>query len=521
MNIDLEALRNNQQEHDFFNHYPDLTPNPTFKDKSCILCYPATQIPENWNKFWLWYIQQGAQSCSRLTQNYFNEAQDTADPTRRKHWIYRLICATRFYTTPDSVEILSREIIYQILNNFEDLDSESVHTQEIYFFFSGESQTASEHISETESEAQSELIEDSDQNLFEDFPDLSQEFRQLYHQENHFDQAFNLLDLDQALHFLFLPMAMDQLQQNLAATLTALNHTLTRSHVIPLPTFHGGSHEDPVKWYEEVERTSLSNAYANDYKQQIIGAFLKDGAATWYDGVRAGIQSWDQNNANSFKTLFMNQYRTQNKIVQWRYELEKRNQLPGETVEQFAKEIKSMIKKIDPDNGWGEAQKTYAFTKGLNDDIYEKLSPVLAAQGNLTLQQAINIAQRVEDDSKHRMLRHPFLQPTAPVLAVPNTQITPDIAKIIADSVKLAVESAFAERRVRFNQGQNNDGQRQNRGPPTCFTCKQIGHISRFCPTLVQTSQKPLDQPKTTQSLVATAEELGEMAFPNEWSLNY
>ena len=60
---------------------------------------------------------------------------------------------------------------------------------------------------------------------------------------------------------------MDQLQANLAATLTALNNTLTRSHVIPLPTFYGGSHEDPVKWYEEVERISQSNAYDAVYKQ--------------------------------------------------------------------------------------------------------------------------------------------------------------------------------------------------------------------------------------------------------------
>ncbi len=72
--------------------------------------------------------------------------------------------------------------------------------------------------------------------------------------------------------------------------------------------------------------------------------------------------------------------------------MEKRNQLSGETVEQFSKKIKAMIKKIDPENGWGDAQKVYAFTKGLNDEIYEKMSPVLAAQGNITLQQAINIA---------------------------------------------------------------------------------------------------------------------------------
>jgi len=87
------------------------------------------------------------------------------------------------------------------------------------------------------------------------------------------------------------------------------------------------------------------------------------------------------------------------------------------------------------------------------------------------------------------MMRNPFLQPTVLVLAIPSTQITPDIAKIIADSVKLAVDNTFAERRTRYNQNQNNDSQRQNRGPPTCYTCKQIGHISRFCPTQAQVSQ--------------------------------
>jgi hypothetical protein len=49
------------------------------------------------------------------------------------------------------------------------------------------------------------------------------------------------------------------------------------------------------------------------------------------------------------------------------------------------------------------------------------------------------------------MLRNLFLQPTAPVLAIPDTQVTSDIAKIIADSVKIAVETAFAEKKTRYN----------------------------------------------------------------------
>src|SRR5205823_11839458 len=90
----------------------------------------------------------------------------------------------------------------------------------------------------------------------------------------------------------------------------------------------------------------------------------------------------------------MNQYRTQNRIIQWRHELEKRIQLPGETVEQYATNVKKLIKKIDVGNNWDDAQKTYSFTKGLRDEIFDKMSPVLAAQQNLTLEQAISIAQQ-------------------------------------------------------------------------------------------------------------------------------
>ena len=101
----------------------------------------------------------------------------------------------------------------------------------------------------------------------QDSLDFLYDIQHLFHHNYQFDQAFNLPGLDQALYLLFNPMAqMDQLQQNLAAILIALNNTLTRSHVIPLSTFYGESHEDPVRWYEEVERTLLSNAYDAAYK---------------------------------------------------------------------------------------------------------------------------------------------------------------------------------------------------------------------------------------------------------------
>jgi len=78
---------------------------------------------------------------------------------------------------------------------------------------------------------------------------------------------------------------------NLANAILALNAVMARNHAIPLPTFSGGSYEDPIKWYEEIERISRANGYNNEYKQQIIGAYLKDSAATWYDANRNDIQT--------------------------------------------------------------------------------------------------------------------------------------------------------------------------------------------------------------------------------------
>ena len=50
----------------------------------------------------------------------------------------------------------------------------------------------------------------------------------------------------------------------------------------------------------------------------------------------------------------------------------------GEIIEQFAKDIKRMIQKIDLENNWNNAQKIYSFTKGLRDDIYKKMFSILA-----------------------------------------------------------------------------------------------------------------------------------------------
>ena len=98
---------------------------------------------------------------------------------------------------------------------------------------------------------------------------------------------------------------------------------------------------------------------------------------------------------------------------------------------------------------------------------------------------------------------------STPVLAVPQTGISTDIAQLIAETVKQAVAAAMAKRKPRTNYTQNQTSNQQNRPPPTCYTCQAVGHISKFCP---KNNQPPAPQEnpslKNTQSLVADTSEM-------------
>ncbi|KAG9285317.1 hypothetical protein G9A89_010792 [Geosiphon pyriformis] len=92
-------------------------------------------------------------------------------------------------------------------------------------------------------------------------------------------------------------------------------------------------------------------------------------------------------------------------------ELEKRIQGPEEVITEYAKTIRKLIKWVDLGRNWTKEQKIYSFTKGLKTDFLYAFWPLLTLKNNPTMDMAIELVQRIEDNQRMH------LESTLPVFA--------------------------------------------------------------------------------------------------------
>jgi len=350
MSIDFAALRRTQILHDTSEHTPHIIGRGEIEDPSCDICHPVELPSLLFLNFWAWYQEEcEAERYSFNTQRAFLGLCNTTFGGRRRRFALDLILATRFAEAKEEDEDLFDNLVLEIgyllgeesESEEEELTPpESFETANNYQFTPPDLTDASEEISTVVSDQDSQEQQEEDYQQGEEFEDEEP------------DQ--NLMNGQNINNNPLAGLNQNQIQQ-MEAALQALTAQLARNHAVSLPVFAGTSHEDPVKWLEEVNRISRANGFDGAYKLQIIGAYIKDAAAIWYDGDRANIGNWEEANNQAFTRRFLNQYRTQNKLTQWRQELEKRTQLPGEIVEAYAREIKRLVKRIDIDDNWNEA----------------------------------------------------------------------------------------------------------------------------------------------------------------------
>ncbi|KAG9288409.1 hypothetical protein G9A89_015615 [Geosiphon pyriformis] len=221
--------------------------------------------------------------------------------------------------------------------------------------------------------------------------------------------VFDLLssELDSSTQTVTLePMANDPMQANILAILQGIQTALRRRNNTPLPLFRGIA-QDSIEWLDNFERTATANQYDEEYKFQIIGGYLQGSSAIWFSqktdvNAQHRIIKWIPTNAEeeniSFTTRFEAKFRTPILISKWRMELEKRTQSPGEVVTEYAKAIRKLIKRVNSGKNWTEEQNIHSFTKELKTDLLYALWSFLALKDNPTIDIAIELAQKIEDN---------------------------------------------------------------------------------------------------------------------------
>src|SRR5215204_2178970 len=337
----------------------------------CPLCYPPSSFESTieFQNFWNWiYYTHSAQSYTRAIFDSFERYQHTTDILERFFKAEIVICSILFEKKPGSFEFLLFDIQAATDNtaNWTTQEATSLgeHTQTHFEINLFENTTTEDSSSTTTETTDSTYLAEANNGMDHNAPAILQ-------------------------------------------ALQAIQVSLTRKNVVPLPSF--SDNQDPVSWLEDFGRASATNNYDADYKFQVVIGFLKGSAATWFSEATAAgapnqIIRWSPANAGqhdtSFTTRFIEQFRTPILVGKWRRELQFCQQNSGESIDEYAKRIYRLFKQIGADGPQTESAKIYEFTKGLQPEIAQVIHNHIGFNQNETLLQAIDVTRRIESNQQ-------------------------------------------------------------------------------------------------------------------------
>jgi len=172
----------------------------------------------------------------------------------------------------------------------------------------------------------------------------------------------------------------------------------TMSLTNSLPSFGGKANELPTKFITEFElRASGLFGYHDEYLIRAIQQVLSDTALTWFvqQQQQLPITTWSQ-----FKQLFLQRFRTTDKIESLRSRLRILWQGDTEPTVDYFEKLKALISEIEPVNSIDYLKRK--FLQKLRKDIREKMPIGLTSSLSELLQKAIeietNIIQQQIDD---------------------------------------------------------------------------------------------------------------------------
>jgi hypothetical protein len=267
------------------------------------------------------------------------------------------------------------------------------------------------------------------------------------------------------------------------------NRSPRETKLVDIPTFRAGA-QDPMTWLVDFQDACVANHVNEERRLEILPAYLKGIAHTWWMEVHENIQQWDiphddENNDDeereqSFVYRFRQKWCTPHQKSRWMNQLRQRIQKPGETVDEYEDAIIQLYQRVDPDFVYPMEDRTRQFIIGLRDEIREQVEIACPT----TMEEAINKARAVEAAySKNSSLSAYSLRRT--------TAGNEELADIKATLIQLTqgfqqLATSQTNRRSNSNNNNNNSSNFNNnnqRETRTCNKCGRVGHIARNCRT--------------------------------------
>ena len=526
--FDLHFAQNNIHNR-WHQRFEDNIEQITFyhQDPSCPLCHPpAPNNNRQFEHFWIWYsIEYPATTYTYRSQLAFDAVRSANGQPELTEAITTLLLSIRYSHSPKPFNELRNDVYYAavITDRFQRDPLEELYQVSEAFIAPEESSDEESDISDhtppdppplwIHNPVQVHpglLFEEEDlylDHLFVEPPPHHHQHHQPQQQQQH--HHLNIMAANQA-DIQALTQAVRNLTgqfgapnwgnvqnavNNLNATVTANNNVLqNRGQVVPIPTFSGGN-QDPVTWLNEFNLACAANGWNVARKLQVVPAYLKGPAATWYQiAAGAPINAWAvAANNNNFEHAFLTRFRTPAMVEMWDTELEQRQQQPGESVDEYASSIQELYQRVNdavfayPDNL--QARK---FISGLRPELFMAVKPF----GDQTLAAAINRAKGCEltlKSGRAKLLNYAN-QSNSEVVELTKlvAALTNQVAELGKKIPSPGPRYPRNENRIE-NRGVNPTSPAvgattSTRPPIVCFTCGEPGHISKRCPNVAATT---------------------------------
>ena len=181
------------------------------------------------------------------------------------------------------------------------------------------------------------------------------------------------------------------------------NNGKKREYTLVKVDFFTGNGDDPVEWLELFEKAAQANNWDEERQLQLAPTYLRKTADGWYKALDNLPEDFD-----TFKKIFLEQFRTPARVMTWRNQLEMCCQKDNETIDQYVARFRDLLAKIYPDKDI-EDDYLHHFLRGLNPEILEKgiasmsnsvEEAVKAARITESTLQYINISKALRDASQ-------------------------------------------------------------------------------------------------------------------------